>query len=146
MGLKTFTLRIPRSWHGRITGQDVRAWAGTCLSTPQLIAPVTEELNDRISLRLPTGLIQKLVQRSGLSSSEVLRRVIAQGLRSAASPPPPAHPQMATTEPNTEIVSEELVGVDPNGFVVIRQRDARGFGYLRTLPLDRESYLKLRRA
>jgi hypothetical protein len=109
------------------------------------MASVREELSGRTSLRLPAGLIQELVQRTGLSSSEVLRRVIAQGLRSAASLPPPLNPQIAK-EPNTEIVSEELVGVDASGFVIIRQRDVRGFGYLRTLPLDRESYLKSRRA
>jgi hypothetical protein len=146
MGLKTFTFRIPKFWHGRITGQDVRAWVGACLSAPHFMAPVREDLTDRISLRLPAGLIQEFVQRTGLSSSEVLRRVIALGLRSAASLPPPLNHQITTKEPNTEIVSEELVGVDASGFVIIRQQDVRGFGYLRTLPLDRESYLKSRRA
>ena len=110
------------------------------------MAPAHEVLDDRISLRLPAGLVQELTQLTGLSSSEVLRRVIAYGLRSSASPPLPIDSPIARKEQDTEIVSEELVGVDPKGFVIVRQRDARGFGYLRTLPLDRESYLRSRRA
>jgi hypothetical protein len=139
--MKTFTFRIPEDWQGRITGRDVRAWAATALNTPHIMTSVREDLNSRISLRLPAGLIQELVRRSGLSSSEVLRRVIAAGLCSAATQPPPVNPPKNR---DTEIISEELVGEDARGCVIIRQRDARGFGYLRTIPMDRQAYLKLR--
>ena len=145
MGLKTFTFRIPKSWHARITGHDVRAWAATALSTPHLMTSVREDLNSRISLRLPATLVRELVQRTGLSPSEVLRRVIAAGLRSAASLPPSATASIATKELGTEIISEELVGEDAHGCVIICQRDARGCGYLRTIPIGREAYLKSRR-
>jgi len=142
MGLKTFTFRIPESWHARITGQHVRAWATTCLATPQLMTSVREALNSRVSLRLPADLIQELVRCTGLSASEALRRVIAAGLRSTASLPVPVKPTFPTRERDSEIVSEELVGEDSSGCVIIRQRDSRGFGYLRTIPIDRETYLR----
>lgn len=140
--METFTIRIPRSWVRRIDGQQVRAWVESHLTAPKPLAPVKEELTSRTSLRLPGGRVQELVRRTGLSTSEALRRVIAAGLRSSVSVPVPVQRVKPAKRPDSDIVSERVVGMDPNGAVVIEQRDSRGFGYRRSLGIGLEAYLK----
>jgi hypothetical protein len=81
-----------------------------------------------------------------LSASEALRRVIAAGFRSTDTLPLPLEGPIPTNERETDIVSEELAGEDSIGRVIILQRDSRGFGYLRTIPISREAYLRSKRA
>lgn len=145
IALNTFTLRVPRLWVGRISGSRMRMWISEFRSALGQLLPVSSELDARISLRLPTGQVRELVDATGLDQSEALRRVIALGLKriladqqARRTPPPELTPN------DFRIVSEEVIGEDVGG-VVILQRDARGLGYTRTLPFSREVYMTLRR-
>ena len=144
--MKTFTFRIPKSWTEQITGRRARAWIARYLASPEPLKAVSEDLEDRISLRLPPESVQALVRLTRLSPSEALRRVIAAALCSPDNLPLPVQRPIPGETKDTDIVSEELIGEDPSGGVIIMQRDRRGFGYQRTLPIDRETYLKARHA
>lgn len=66
----------------------------------------------------------------------MIRRIVAAELRSAGGDPFPVHRQVSAQPKDTDIVSEELIREDPSGCVIIMQRDRRGFGYRKTLPID----------
>jgi hypothetical protein len=143
--METFTFRIPRSWAQRFTGRQVRAWINVYLATPGPLAAVSEDLDHRISLRLHRESVQELARLTRLFPSEALRGLIASALRSTAELAQPIqHPIPAEPVRDTDIVSEELIGEDAHGWVIIQQTDRRGFGYQRTLPIDRETYMKAR--
>lgn len=142
--METFTFRIPRSWAGRITGRKVRAWIARYVAAPEPLKAAPEDLKGRISLRLPPEAVHELEHLTRLSPSEALRRVIAAALSSPEYLPLPVQRPVPAPPKDTDIVSEELIGEDPSGWVIIMQRDRRGFGYQRTLPMDRETYQKAR--
>jgi len=145
MGMETFTFRIPKSWTERITGRQVRTWIRDYLAAPGPLRAVSEDLTGRVSLRLRGGSVRELAHRTKLSPSGALRRVIANRLRITLESPVTVPPMAPAQPKDTDIVSEELLGEGPYGGVIILERDRSGRGYQRSLPIDRETYLKARR-
>ncbi len=136
----SLTVRVPRSWAGRVTASFVRESIRRYLANPARLPQYGGSLEVRVSWRLLEDDLQRIGR--GGDRGDMIRRIVAAALRSGGSLPLPAQ-KTAPTQPNdTDIVSEELVGEDANGGVIILQRDRRGFGYQRTLPIDRETYLK----
>ena len=144
--METFTFRISRSWAGQITGRRVRAWIAAYVAAPRPLAAISDDLEDRISLRLATDRVRELVRVTRMSPSEALRRLIAAELCSADLSDLPVQEPQTVQPKDTDIISEEPIGEDASGGVIILQRDRRGFGYQRTIPIDRETYLKARRS
>lgn len=140
----TLTVRVPRSWVGHVTASYVREAIRRYLASPVKLPKYQEPLDARVSWRLP----EEDLRRIGLGGDrgEIVRRIVAAELRSAGGDPFPVQRQVSAELKDTDIVSEELMGEDPSGCVIIMQRDRRGFGYQRTLPIDRETYLKARHA
>jgi hypothetical protein len=97
-------------------------------------------LDSRVSWRLPEKDLQQISLGGG--RGDMIRSIVAAGLRCGLNPPTSVQRQVPAPAKDTDIVSEELIGEDASGCVIIMQRDRRGFGYQRTLPIDRETYLK----
>jgi hypothetical protein len=143
--MKTFTIRVPRSWVGHISAHRIRTWISELRTVRVRLPSISGELDARISLRLPPARVRELVEATGLAQSEALRRLIARGLKtSLATTQTRPSAQPGSVPISSCIVSEEIIGEDMSGVVVL-QRDARGLGYTRTLPFSREVYMTLRR-
>jgi hypothetical protein len=163
----TLTLRIPKVWVGNVNAAQVRAWITTYSVVPEKLVPVRVALEARVSWRVPLHSVRDLARKLICSPGEAVRRVVAAALRSGAQSPVPRvqrvdeAPVVEQTKSNSSviiqpspkneseplrIVSEEIFGQDSNGCVVVLQRDARGFGYTRTLPMSRAAYLRMKRS
>jgi hypothetical protein len=101
-------------------------------------------LDTRVSWRLPEEDLQQIALSGG--RGDMVRRIVAAGLRWGGNPSPSVQRSVPAPAKDTDIVSEELIGADASGWVIVMQRDRRGFGYQRTLPIDRATYLKARHA
>jgi hypothetical protein len=95
-----------------------------------------------VSWRLPEEDLQQIALSGG--RGDMVRRIVTAGLRSGGNSPPSVQRPVPAPAKDTDIVSEELIGEDASGCVIVMQRDRRGFGYQRTLPIDRETYLEAR--
>jgi hypothetical protein len=126
------------------------------------LLPTRVSLEARISWRLPMQPVRELARKLICSPGDAVRRVVAAALQSAdqwaalrvhqtpvVKQPKPHNPTVQPCSPTvpqaSPIVSEEILSQDPRGWVVILQRDARGFGYTRTLPMSCEAYLRTKR-
>ena len=138
----TLTVRVPRSWVGRVTASYVREAIRRYLARPVNLPPYRGPLDARVSWRLPEEDLQQIALGGG--RGDMVRRIVAARLRSGENSPPPVQRPVPAPTKDTDIVSEELIGEDASGSVIVMQRDRRGFGYQRTLPIDRETYLKAR--
>ncbi len=140
----TLTVRVPRSWVGRVTAGYVRESISRYLANRIELPKYQGALDARVSWRLPEEDLQQISLEG--DRGDMVRRIVAAELRSTAEfaqavqPPVPVQPAR-----DSDIVSEELVGEDPRGGVIILQRDSCGFGYLRSIPISRENYLRSRR-
>ena len=162
--METLTLRIPRNWVGHVNAAQVRAWIAKYTFNPAILPPARVSLEARVSWRLPLELVRDMARKLVCSPGELVRRVVAAGLRSTAQrTDAPVHQAPVVEKRKPEgvvahrsnlvnvldphrIVSEEIFGEDGNGCVVIVQRDAQGLGFMRTLTISREAYLRLRRS
>jgi len=124
-----------------VTANYVREAIRCYLARPVKLQQYEGPLDARVSWRLPEEDLQQIAQGGG--RGDMVRRIIAARLRSGGSPPPSVRAVPAPVK-DTDIVSEELIGEDASGFVIVRQRDRRGFGYERMLPIDRETYVGAR--
>jgi hypothetical protein len=140
----TLTVRVPRAWVGRVTASYVRESIRRFLAHPVKLPQYQGSLDARVSWRLP----EEDLQRIGLGGDrgEMVRRIVVAELHSAGDSHLPVQRPVPAQPKDTDIVSEELIGEDASGCVIIMQRDRRGFGYQRILPIDRETYLKARHA
>jgi len=138
----TLTVRVPRSWVGRVTGSYVRKAIRSYLARPINLPPYRGPLDARVSWRLPEEDLQQIALGGG--RGDTVRRIVAAGLRSGENPPESDQRPVSAPAKDTDIVSEELIGEDASGCVIVMLRDRRGFGYQRTLPIDRETYLEAR--
>jgi hypothetical protein len=138
----TLTVRVPRSWVGRVTARYAREAIRRYLAHPVKLKQYQGPLDARVSWRLPEEDLQQIALGGG--RGDMVRRIVAAGLRSGENPPASVQRQVSAPAKDTDIVSEELIGEDANGCVIVMKRDRRGFGYQRTLPIDRETYLEAR--
>ena len=138
----TLTVRVPRSWVGRVKARFVRDCIRRYLANPVGLERSEDALDARMSWRLPEEDLKR-IGREG-DRGDLVRRIVAAGLRSGENLLPSVQRQVPAPPKDTDIVSEELIGEDASGCVIIMQRDRRGFGYQRTLPIDRETYLEAR--
>ncbi len=135
----TLTIRVPRSWVGRVTASCVRQGIRRYLANPVRLPKFEGLLDARVSWRLPENDLQQ-IGRDG-DRGDMIRRIVAAALRSGDHSPLPRRTAPAQAK-DTDIVSEELIGEDASGGVIVLQLDRRGFGYRRVLGIDRETYVR----
>jgi hypothetical protein len=154
--METLTLRVPKSWVGRLSASQVRAWIAAYLSAPAQPPRLAQLMDGRVSWRLPPEQVRDIAKMQGCSPGDAVRRVVAAGLRAPTqvasttnTSPRRSRPGLAASLPSGKraagVVGEEILGEDPTGCVVIVERDARGFGYVRTLPMSRCAYLEIQK-
>jgi hypothetical protein len=95
--MATFTFRIPDSMAGHLSSAEMRSWLTQFLRNPHPLPPDPGSGYERISLTLPSGLVQTLAFDLHCPPSQALRRLAREYLGPSESARTSSAPFSRTT-------------------------------------------------